>query len=100
MGPAQAGQRVCAPADAPPQQEPQVPEAPRYQPEAGHAEERVQDLRVDFEPDEARRVARGAGRRAHCGRGIAEQEEQHAAPADDVEHVERGEEALLRALIS
>lgn len=94
MDPAQPGQRVGAPADAPPQQEPEVAEAPRDQPEAGHAEERVEDLGVDFDPDAARRVECVAGGCAHCGCGIAEEEEQHAAPADDVEHVECEEEAL------
>lgn len=100
MDPAQPGQRFGAPADAPPQQEPEVAEAPRDQPEAGHAEERVEDLGVDFDPDAARRVECVAGRCAHCGCGVAEEQEQHAAPADDVEHVECEEEALRKGVLA
>lgn len=85
---------VFPPPHTPLEQEPQIPEAPRDEPEPGDAEERVEDLRIDFDPDAAGGVDVVAGGDAHCGGGVAEEEEEHAAPGDDVEHVDCYEEAL------
>lgn len=74
----------------------EVAEAPGGEAEAGDAEEGVEDLRVDFHPDAAGGLDVVAGRRAHCGGGVAEEEEEHAAPGDDVEAVEGDEEARER----
>lgn len=90
----QTRQCVATSIDAPSQQEPEIAETPRDQTEAGDAEERVQDLRVDFDPDAACGVDVVAGGGTHRGGGVAEEEEEHAAPADDVEHVDCDEEAL------
>ena len=71
----------------------QVPEAPRDKPQPGDAEERVQDLTVDLEPLLRGAVDVAAGRVAHGGRGADEDEEEHAAPGDDVEAVDGNQEA-------
>ncbi|KAG7141547.1 hypothetical protein HYQ46_007815 [Verticillium longisporum] len=55
----------------------------------GHdAEEGVQNLGVDLYPYAARRVDVVASRVAHGGRGVAEQQEDHAAPRHNVETVD------------
>ena len=78
----------------------QVSEAPGDKAEARDAEQRVEDLRVDFDPDASGRVdvvavffAVQVVRIAHGGSGIAEEEEEHAAPRYDVEAVDHNTEA-------
>lgn len=89
-------------AQAPAQQEVHVARAPGEQAEARHAEERIEDLAVDLEPDGARAVdvlavphvlAVADGCPAHFGGGAAEDEEEHATPCYDVEAVDCPEEA-------
>lgn len=77
----------------------EVSEAPGDETKACDTEKGVQDLRIDFDPDAAggvdvvavftlvivRAIAHGAG-------GVAEKEEEHATPCDDVETVEDDEE--------
>lgn len=94
MEPLQTYQRVTTSANAPSEQVPEIAETPWNQPKAGDAEQGVQDLRVDFDPDAAWGVDVVAGGGTHRGSGVAEEEEEHAAPADDVEHVDCDEEAL------
>ena len=73
----------------------EVAEAPGNEAEAGNAEEGVEDLRVDFDPDAARGIdivavflAVGTGRVAHEFFAAADQEEEeHATPGDYVEAV-------------
>lgn len=80
-------------ADAPPGPPVEIAEAPRGQAEAGDAEEGVEDLRVDLDPDAARGLEVIAGRGAHGRRSIAQQQEQHSTPGDNIEAVEGDEEA-------
>jgi len=58
----------------------EVAEAPGCEAEARDAEEGVEDLAVDFEPDFARGVVVVAAGVAHGGRGVEEEEEEHCAP--------------------
>jgi len=58
----------------------EVAEAPGGEAEARDAEESVEDLAVDFEPDLAGRVVVVAAGVAHGGRGVEEEEEEHCAP--------------------
>lgn len=90
----EAHERGLLPSHAPLEQEVEVAEAPWDEAEAGDAEEGVEDLRVDLDPDAARGVYGVAAGLAHCGRGVDEEEEQHAAPGDYVEHVDCDAEAL------
>jgi len=70
-----------------------VAEAPGDEAEAGDAEESVEDLRVDLDPDAAGGVDGVAGWVAHGRRGVDEEQEEHAAPGDDVQAVDHHEEA-------
>lgn len=87
--------------EAPPHEEVKVTEAPGDEAEACDAEEGVENLRGDFDPDAAGgvdvvaavEVVLGGVLRAHCGRGVEKDQEEHAAPGDDVEAVEGDEEA-------
>lgn len=75
------------------QQVVQIPEAPWDEPQPSDAEQGVEDLRVDLEPFLRGAVDVAAAWVAH-GRGGADQdEEEHAAPGDDVEAVDGDEEA-------
>jgi len=58
----------------------EIAEAPGCEAEARDAEEGVEDLAVDFEPDFAGAVVVVAAGVAHGGRGVEEQEEEHCAP--------------------
>ena len=80
--------------EPPAEEKVQVAEAPGDEAEARDAEERVENLRGDLDPDASRGVDVAAGRMAHCGSGVAEEEEEHAAPGDYVEEVDCYEEAL------
>lgn len=81
-----------------------IAEAPGDEPEAGDAEQGVEDLGVDFDPDAARGVevvavfdAVQVLRVAHVFAAAAdEQQEEHAAPGDHVEAVKGDQEAERR----
>lgn len=76
----------------------EVAEAPGYEAETRHAEEGVEDLRVDLDPDFAQAVfAVAAAWMAEGGRGVEKDEEDHGAPGDDVECVDGHDEAERRA---
>ena len=73
----------------------EIAEAPGDETKACDAKEGVEDLGVDFDPDAAGGVDVVAvfavvvvGVVAHGAGGVAEEEEEHAAPGDDVEAVE------------
>lgn len=70
-----------------------IAEPPRGKPKASDAEECVENLRVDFDPDSSRRINIVAGRCAHCWGSVAKEEEEHASPCDDVEAVDCDQEA-------
>lgn len=57
-----------------------VAKSPGREAETRDAEKRVEDLRVDFEPNLARAVVVVAAWVAHGGRGFEEEEEEHCAP--------------------
>lgn len=80
-------------ADPPPSPPVKVAKPPRSKAESSHAEEHRQDLGVVLDPFSSWGVDVVAGGRAHCRRGVTEQQEQHATPCDDVETVECDEEA-------
>lgn len=86
--------RIAVPEEAPLEEKVEIAETPRDEAEAGDAEKRVKDLRVDFDPDGAGGEVVVAGGVAHGGGGAAEEEEEHAAPGDDVEHVDCYKETL------
>lgn len=92
----EAAEAVLVLGDAEFEQVVEIAEAPGDEAEAGDAEEGVEDLRVDLDPDAARRVDVVAGGVAHGGRGVAEEEEEHAAPGYHVEAVDYHEEAERR----
>ena len=61
--------------------------------QASDAEQGIEDLTVDLEPYLGWTVDVAAAGVAHRGRGADEDQEQHAAPRDDVEAVDGDEEA-------
>jgi hypothetical protein len=65
----------------------QVAEAPWSKTKASNAEERVQDLRIVFDPLPSRRVDVVASGSAHGRCCVAKQEEEHATPCDNVQTV-------------
>ena len=100
MNAGKAPECVFALADAKLEQVVEIAKAPRYETEASDAEEGIEDLRVNFDPDAARGVdviAVFTGvkvrRVAHWCGGIAKEEEEHAAPGNDIETVKHNEEA-------
>ena len=61
-----------------------VAEVPGCEAKTCDAEERVEDLAVDFEPDFAWRVVVGGEWVVHCRCGFEEEEEEHSSHAFDV----------------
>ena len=100
----EAPQGVVLAPEAPLEEVVEVAEAPGDEAEAGDAEEGVEDLGVDLDPDAARGVevvavfdAVQVRRVAHVFAAAAdEQQEEHAAPGDDVEAVDGDQEAERR----
>lgn len=90
----QGPQRLLVLAEAVLEQVVRVAEPPGREAEPRHAEQRVQDLRIGLYPYPARRVdVVAVAVVAHGGCCVAEQQEEHAAPGDDVERVYGEEEA-------
>ncbi len=87
MDACQPAQSVIVIEDPPFQQIIEIAESPWNETETGDAEQRVEDLRGNFHPDPTRRVDVVAGGPTHCRCGVAEEEEEHTAPGDDVETV-------------
>lgn len=85
--------RTAADAQAPDHQVIQVTETPGYQTEACDAEESVEDLRVDFDPDAAWGVEVITAWVTHGRCRVAKEEEEHATPGDDIKTVNGDEEA-------
>jgi hypothetical protein len=61
----------------------EVAEAPAGETEPRDAEQSVEDLRINLQPDLTRRVVVIAGWVAHGGRSVEEEEEEHGAPGPD-----------------
>lgn len=57
------------------------------------AKQRIENLRIDFDPDTPGRVDVVAGGPAHGGRGIAQEQEEHTAPSHDIQSINRNQKA-------
>lgn len=97
----EAAQGVVLAPETPLEEVVEIAETPGDEAEAGDAEQGVEDLGVDLDPDAARGVevvavfdAVKAFRVAHIFAAAADQQqEEHAAPGDDVEAVDGDQEA-------
>lgn len=96
MNARQSPQRTLVLAPSPPQQIIPVAKAPGDQAESRDAEQRIEDLRRDLEPDLGAGIDGVVGRVGHGGRGMDEDQEEHAAPRYDVQSVQREQEAKGR----
>lgn len=78
---------------SPPSPPVQVAKSPRSEAKASDAEQGVENLRIHLDPFPSRRIDVVAGRFTHCRRSIAEEQEEHAAPGDNVETIDGDEES-------
>jgi hypothetical protein len=69
-----------------------IAESPRSKTETSDTEERVEDLRINLDPNPARRVDVITSGCAHRWGGIAEEQEEHTAPSDNVKTIDRDQE--------
>jgi len=72
-----------------------ITEPPWHEAETSDAEECVEDLTINFDPDAAWAVDVVTVWATHGWRGVAEQEEQHPTPGDDIKHVYCDEESPI-----